>query len=306
MFFLVFNKPVVSQEFLFENDYITNSTSGLDGSTFLIPVLEGEVEEIQCKVSAEKDEKFELSWLYYGFNATTTDTVTVGQVGAEYAVSNITVIIDNVDIDSMIVTCFKLNGAPLRLEFVVFVEDPSIPCNPCNGTEYDNSTSIKLRRPGKQITQNQDILKSLERKLIQKYDYTEDGIIIDLHGNICGCTTTAENMNSALPIAILGAILGVLMVGFFSLGIKNLIRCDICKTYRRVTGQEQSEELKTYSQRIREIRERRKKEVTSSQRSPGSHQGREAVQRKEDDDWKDGLPPASFCQQQLELQEKKL
>jgi len=247
LFFLVFNKPVVSQEFLFENDYITNSTSGLDGSTFLIPVLEGEVEEIQCKVSAEKDEKFELSWLYYGFNATTTDTVTVGQVGAEYAVSNITVIIDNVDIDSMIVTCFKLNGAPLRLEFVVFVEDPSIPCNPCNGTEYDNSTSIKLRRPGKQITQNQDILKSLERKLIQKYDYTEDGIIIDLYGNVCGCTTTAENMNLTVNIAILGA-LAVLLFGLLPLGIKYWIRCIREISERRKSPQQSGKSVGSISE----------------------------------------------------------
>lgn len=226
-FFLIFNKPVVSQEFLFENNYITKATSGSDGSAYLIAVREDEVEEIQCKVSAETDEKYELSWLYDGFNATTSTTVTVGEVGAEYAVSNITVIIDNPeDIDNMEITCLKENGAPIGLEFGVFVKDPSIPCNPCNGTEYDTSTLIKLRRPGKQITQNQDILESLEKKLIQKYDYTKDGVVIDLHGNVCGCkkkvltttttTTTTTTSTRSSPAAgnenspwIIGVLFGV-------------------------------------------------------------------------------------------------
>ena len=44
-------------------------------------------------------------------------------------------------------------------------------------------------------------------------------------------------------------------------------------------------------------------EVASPQRSPSSHQGRETVERKEDDQGKDGLPPASFWKQSLDLEE---
>ena len=47
-------------------------------------------------------------------------------------------------------------------------------------------------------------------------------------------------------------------------------------------------------------------EVASSQRSPSSHQGQEAVEPKENEEREDGLPPASFWQQQLDLQVKRL
>ena len=46
-------------------------------------------------------------------------------------------------------------------------------------------------------------------------------------------------------------------------------------------------------------------EVASSQRSPSSHQGRETVEQKEDDQGKNGLPPPSFWQQVRDLQEKR-
>ena len=46
-------------------------------------------------------------------------------------------------------------------------------------------------------------------------------------------------------------------------------------------------------------------EVAHSQHSPSSHQGWEAVEQKEDDQGKDGLMPASFWQQQLEVYEKR-
>ena len=46
-------------------------------------------------------------------------------------------------------------------------------------------------------------------------------------------------------------------------------------------------------------------EVASPQHSPSSHQGREAVERKEDDQGKDGLPPPSFLQHSLDLEEER-
>ena len=44
-------------------------------------------------------------------------------------------------------------------------------------------------------------------------------------------------------------------------------------------------------------------EVASSQCSPSSHQGRETVEQKEDDQRKDGVPPPSFFQHQLDLED---
>ena len=47
-------------------------------------------------------------------------------------------------------------------------------------------------------------------------------------------------------------------------------------------------------------------EVASSQRSPSSHQGQEAVEPEEVDEREDGVPAPSFWLQQLHLQEKRL
>lgn len=88
--------------------------------------------------------------------------------------------------------------------------------------------------------------------------------------------------------------------------MKKAARVETRSGTRSVRLSEEAGGKETLELAPRETEKVTEEEVTSSQRSPSSHQGREAVERKEDEKRKDGLPPASFWQQQLELQEKRL
>ena len=173
-FYLLVN-PVISQDFSWKNDYIIKPTSGWDGQTYLIPVIEGEIELIQCRVRAERDENYRLTIKYSeDFHANTTNTISVGTAPDEYSVVNITLNIDNPeDIDNKEIMCLKENGESIYLVIKAFVRDPSLPCDPCNGTEYDKSTSIKLRRPANQVIEK-DVGEALLEKINNKFGYTDN------------------------------------------------------------------------------------------------------------------------------------
>ena len=69
---LLFSKPVVSQSFSWVNEFVIKPTSDWDGSTYIIPAIEGEVELIQCQIKAERDKNYILSVLYDRFHANIT------------------------------------------------------------------------------------------------------------------------------------------------------------------------------------------------------------------------------------------
>jgi len=180
-FLLFLCNPSVSQDFRWVNDYVRKTTDEWDGKTFQIPVIQGEVEHIQCRVRTQSLDTYKLSILDDYFHAETTNTTTVGTAPDEYAVVNITVNIDNPDnIDDKEIECQKENKDAIFLVTRAFVRDPSLPCDPCNGTEYDKSTAIKLRRPGNQST-HQDVQESLFEKLKITQNYTAM-FILDLMG----------------------------------------------------------------------------------------------------------------------------
>ena len=74
---------------------------------------------------------------------------------------------------------------------------------------------------------------------------------------------------------------------------------------RSVRFSEETEEKETMELAPHGAEKLTEEEVAHSQHSPSSHQGWEAVEQKEDDQGKDGLMPASFWQQQLEVYEKR-
>ena len=162
-----FSHPVVSQyqEFFWKNEYAVKPTPYITGTILKIPVIEGEVEVIQCFVRADSDEKYKIEWDYEDFQpyAYNTWTFTVGDVGAEFAVSNVTIkIVNPADIDDKVVACVKENRESIGLRFKVFVQNSNVPCRPCNGTE------IKLRRWGNKQTEDEDLRRAFEEKLIKK------------------------------------------------------------------------------------------------------------------------------------------
>merc|ERR1711953_1344183 len=87
LFLLIFSKSIVSQDISWVNEFVRKPTSDWDGSTYLIPVIEGETELIQCRVRAENILTLKYS---QDFHANTTNTTSVGTPPDEYSVVNIT------------------------------------------------------------------------------------------------------------------------------------------------------------------------------------------------------------------------
>lgn len=232
------------QKFYFENKYLVKPKNYTDGTVFKIPVIEGEIVTIQCFVRANRDAKYTIDWDYEFFNATYSGTSIVGEVGAEHAVSNLTVFIDKpADIDQKEVACMKETGKTIALEFQVYVHDSNVPCKPCDGTK-----EIKLRRWGNKKTENEDLRKTFEetliKKLIEKLNFAEDEVYPVSNGaDICGCkkedstitpspdptTKTEEPTDSALTIilpislTIIGAIIVLIVVVVISPTVRNYI-----------------------------------------------------------------------------------
>ena len=109
------------QGFFWKNDYLVQPAR--DGDASEIPVIEGEIEEIQCFVRVDNvTTKYTIIWDYESFNATNTNTSIVGAAGSEHAVSNLTVNIDNpADIDDEYVVCENKKADLIGLQFKVYV-----------------------------------------------------------------------------------------------------------------------------------------------------------------------------------------
>jgi len=285
VFFLLissFSHPVVTQYqgFFWKNEYAVKPTPYIEGTELKIPVIEGEVEVVQCFVRADSDEKYKIEWDYEDFqpNANNTNTFTVGEVGAEFAVSNVTInVVNPADIDDQIVACIKENRESIGLRFKVFVQNSNVPCRPCNGTE------IKLRRYGNKQTEDEDLRRgfeeNLKKKLKKKQNFAEDEVYSVSDGaDICGCkkegSTTTESPNpngkttdpslaigfSILAVVILVAIISLAYVksekfrnylgdGWNS--TKNCLDFNCMRKYHSPTEHAQETALKMDSEAVR-------------------------------------------------------
>ena len=99
--------------FFWANDYVGKPVNFYHGAAYQIPVIEGEIVEIQCKVRAVSEDSYSIIWDYEHFHANTTGkTVLVNNTnGDEYAQDTITVNIDNpADIDDKDIICSWENG----------------------------------------------------------------------------------------------------------------------------------------------------------------------------------------------------
>ena len=183
-------------------------------------MIEGEIEEIQCQVRAEKEENYTLFLKYsQDFNANISNTISIGTPPEEYSVVDIILNIDNPeDIDNKKILCLKENSDAIYLVIRAFVRDPSLPCDPCNGTEYDKSTSIKLRRVGDQITEK-EVEVSFFEKVRKKLGYTDNAYKV--HDGFCGCKKKPEDSTSTIIIVVVvplilgvGAMAKLILVSF--------------------------------------------------------------------------------------------
>ena len=80
---------VASEEerFFWENDYVGKPVNFYHGAAYQIPVIEGDIAEIQCKVRAVSEDPYTIIWDSENFHANTTGkTVLVNNTdGDEYA-----------------------------------------------------------------------------------------------------------------------------------------------------------------------------------------------------------------------------
>ena len=132
---------VASEEerFFWENDYVGKPVNFYHGAAYQIPVIEGDIAEIQCKVRAVSEDPYTIIWDYENFHANTTGkTVLVNNTdGDEYAQDTITVTIDNpADIDDRDIICSWENGKfsdTITLQFKVYVRDNYDSDDTCEG-----------------------------------------------------------------------------------------------------------------------------------------------------------------------------
>lgn len=178
--FLIFfcSHPVDSQHpdvFFWKNDHLVEQKEGFGRQ---IAVIEGEDVIVQCYVRSDADD-YKIDWAFKDFHAKSSSTFRDGD-GNEYAVSNLTVHINNPDdIDGKKVTCLKKNGDWIDLQFKVFVDD-SVNC----GKE------INLNR-WKNRTTEDALLQSLIKRLKEKLNCDNDEVTI----GICGCKKKDEKEN---------------------------------------------------------------------------------------------------------------
>lgn len=183
-----FSQSVISQEpypdFYLENEYLVKP---FQGAELQIPVIEGEVVEIKCKVELGANLTYNIRWDYFGFNGTNSNTSITGHVGDEHAVSTVTLNIGKpAKIDEKKIGCMKANYKTIYLQFIVYTNDSNAnACGQCNGRE-----PIKLKRFGNKEILVPSLKKGFEEKLEEKLEQNYDNIHID-GTYICGCKKTA-------------------------------------------------------------------------------------------------------------------
>ena len=135
LFSVVFFCPRLSiteeDRFFWDAEFVSKPNNYYPGAPSQIPLIGGEVVEIQCKVRAVSEDPYTIIWDFENFHANTTGrTVLVNNTaGDEFAVDTINVNIDNpADIDDKDIICSwecaKFSDT-ISLQFKVYVEDKS-------------------------------------------------------------------------------------------------------------------------------------------------------------------------------------
>ena len=71
--FLLVNLTISEEDrFLWENDYVGKPVNFYPGAAYQIPVVEGEIVEIKCKVRAVSEDRYTIIWDYENFHSNTT------------------------------------------------------------------------------------------------------------------------------------------------------------------------------------------------------------------------------------------
>ena len=87
--------------FFWENDHVGKPVNFYHGAAYQIPVIKGEIVEIQCKVRAVSEDPYTIIWDYENFHAITT---------------GMTVLVNNTDGDDVLFFFFiSATAEPHRL-----------------------------------------------------------------------------------------------------------------------------------------------------------------------------------------------
>ena len=71
--FLLVNLTISEEDrFFWENDYAGKPVNFYPGAAYQIPVVEGEIVEIKCKVRAVSEDRYTIIWDYENFHSNTT------------------------------------------------------------------------------------------------------------------------------------------------------------------------------------------------------------------------------------------
>ena len=188
------------ENFFWENDYVSEPINSYHADQ--VPVIDGEIVEIDCKVRAESEsDDFRISPNIGKFNANYTGTKVNSEDGVKYAHRTITVNIDNPeDIDNEEIICNLENGDnvivnSISLQFKVYVLNDTYNAQHCDKCKGD--VQIKLRRP-KPRKVDKRLEKDIIRKVKRNYNVRDrvPGVFIDSYDNVCVCkpptTTTAS------------------------------------------------------------------------------------------------------------------
>ena len=194
---LILIKLTVSEEerFFWENDYVGKPVNFYHGAAYQIPVIEGEMVEIQCKVRAVSEDPYTIIWDFENFHANTTGkTVLVNNTaGDEFAQDTITVNIDNAaDIDDQDIICSWENGKfsdTITLQFKVYVPDDLDNIDDDDTCEGDGQ--LKLKRPAIQKKEDLNLEEEIKEKVLR--DYNVGDVFIDSEGFISGCRQATTN-----------------------------------------------------------------------------------------------------------------
>jgi len=186
---LAFIPMTASQEerFFMENEDVCPPVNFYPGASYQIPVIEGEIVEIHCKIRAVSEDPYEIIWDYENSHANTTGkTVLVNNTdGDEYAQDTITVNIDNPGyIDDKDIICSWENGKfsdTITLQFKVYVPDKLDNSQHCGRCEGD--VQLKLKRPEIQKKEDNNLDEKIKQKVMREYGVTD--VYIDSNGYIC-------------------------------------------------------------------------------------------------------------------------
>jgi len=188
--------------FFWSGDFVSKPNNFYHGAAIQIPVIEGEVVEIDCKVRAVSEDPYTIIWDYENFHANTTgETVLMNNTaGDEFAVDTVEVNIDNpADIDDKDIICSWENGKfsdTISLQFKVYVvedeKNSSGPC--CEGVDY-----VRLVRPGQQRKEDanmEEMIKEKAKKHYEKKGFSE--VSIEADGSVCCCRPLNEPKSSTI------------------------------------------------------------------------------------------------------------